>query len=284
MKHSGTPFRSVLALVLLGVVTAVCISLGLWQLERAAERDALHAAIERGRLQAPVALTAQTRPADLLPWRRATAEGRWSDRHTVLLENRNLEGRPGYWVATPLMLGAEGPSAVLVLRGWLPRDMQAGGVPPSIPAETGNVRVSGELLSHVPRIFELWQWAGGRSSHLPAALPQMGGSVPVIQNLQLSEFAQATGLRLLPAVLAQTARSAPAGPDNATQPSASTAAGELRREWPGPSVDSDQNRGYALQWFSFGAIAFGAALFIARGLLRNRSGSHRTARNPHDRR
>jgi len=287
-----------LALVLLAAVGSICFSLGLWQLKRAAERDALHARIEHGRQQPPLLLTSQTSPADFTPWRAATAQGHWSETHTVLLENRNLEGRPGYWVATPLLLAppplpssrhdaisagsaelgavtgrtdandflgrgpAAGDLAVLVLRGWLPRDLQAAGTPPDIPLEAGLVDVQGELHSHVPRIFELWQWAGGQSSALPGSLPQAGGLPTVVQNLDLTEYAQATGLRLLPVVLAQAADS--------TRTEASTGANALRREWPGPSLDSDQNRGYALQWFSFSAIALIAALFVLRSLLRRR--------------
>lgn len=269
--------------MLLGIVAAGCISLGFWQLDRAAQRDALHASIERGRQQAPVALTAASRPADLIAWRPATAQGRWSDEHTVLLENRNLDGRPGYWVATPLLLEPAGPNAVLVLRGWLPRDMGAAGAPPAIPPENGVIQMQGELLSHVPRIFELWQWAGGRSGGLPAAMPLPNDVTPVVQNLQLAELARATGLKLLPTVLAQTAESKKLGQAgarlsssplqdrlNAVQP----APASLHREWPGPSLDSDQNRGYALQWFSFGGIALVAALFIVRSLLQKRRRRH----------
>src|SRR5690606_26263760 len=125
MKPAHTNFRSVLALVLLGAVAACCFSLGMWQLSRAAERDALHNAIERGRLQAPLVLSSDSRPPELTAWRAATARGVWVPEHTVLLENRNLDGRPGYWVATPLMLAdanrrTSTGMAILVLRGWLP--------------------------------------------------------------------------------------------------------------------------------------------------------------------
>lgn len=301
LKHPGTSFRSLLALVLLIAVAAGCFSLGMWQLGRAAERDALHDTIERGRSQAPLQLSAATRPAEFLPWRAATAQGRWLDHHTVLLENRNLGGRPGYWVATPLQLeAANNAPAVLVLRGWLPRDMQAGGALPAIPLEPGPVRIEGELHTHVPRIFELWQWAGGVSSQLPDTLPAADGTPPVVQNLVLADYAQASGLKLLPTVLAQTGATvamsetdAETFTDSAQQPSngarqkadvptATAARPSLQREWPGPSLDSDQNRGYALQWFSFCAIAAIAALFITRGLLRRHPSQH-AARKHHDR-
>lgn len=299
-RPGGTPWRSVVALVLLCVVAGVCMSLGLWQLDRAAERDTLHQAIEAGRQQEAIVLTALTPEEDLIPWRAAVSQGRWSHAHTVLLQNRNLNGQPGYWVATPLLLPAPPPSsnrldavlagsaeptltgaeegreflsrgpvtqptAVLVLRGWLPRDMRAGGTAPTLPREEGLLEVQGELHAHVPRIFELWEWAGGVDSQLPSRLPQANGEVPQVQNLDLQAYVQATGLVLLPIVLAQTSESVPL---EHAQDGAAQAQPPLIREWPGPSLDADQNRGYALQWFSFSGIALVAALFVLRGLLR----------------
>ncbi len=308
-------FWTVLGLLLLSVTAACCFSLGMWQLGRAEERDALHHAIEQGRRQAPLTLGTHVPASEFMAWRSAQARGSWLDQYTVLLENRNLDGRPGYWVATPLLLEptppattrndavaagsaeldlvggssrggeflSQGPgattAAVLVLRGWLPRDMQAMGSLPAIPEEPGIVAVQGKLHEHVPRIFELWQWAGGKATQLPARLPQPGGTPAVVQNLALEDYAAATGLALLPTVLAQTqdttTLAAPAGDAGNSQsaeggrphaPSLSEQA--LKREWPGPSLDSDQNRGYALQWFSFSAIAAIAALFMLFGLLR----------------
>lgn len=278
---------SLLALLVLAVVAAVCISLGFWQLDRAAQRDALHQQIEQGRQQPPLKLSAATPASELLPWRAATIEGRWADEYTVLLQNRNLDGRPGYWVATPLLPAGSGQAAVLVLRGWLPRDMGAGAHAPNIPAEDGVFRVRGELHAHVPRIFELWDWAGGADSQLPETLPQADGTVAQVQNLDLDEYAQATSLKLLPIVLAQTSESVSLdadaanafaspvsgiNPPVAAEGSAGFSGQGLQREWPGPALDSDQNRGYALQWFGFSGIALIAALLILRSLLR-RGGS-----------
>jgi Uncharacterized conserved protein len=282
MKHAHTGFRSVLALTLLGAVAAVCFSLGMWQLGRASERDALHNAIERGRLQAPVELQSDTRPTELSAWRPAVAQGRWSQGHTVLLENRNLDGLPGYWVATPLLFDArtaakQAYEGVLVLRGWVPRDMASPSAVPTLPFESGPVRIRGELHAHVPRIFELWSWAGGKRSHLPQKLAA-SGTYPQVQNLELAEFSTASGLTLMPAVLAQTQDTIFLEADTA-QRSPTHAASALRRDWPGPSLDSDQNRGYALQWFSFSAIAAFAALYVLYGMFRGsaRRGRHKEA-------
>ena len=53
-------FWTVLGLMLLSVTAACCFSLGMWQLGRAEERDALHHAIEQGRRQAPLMLGTHT--------------------------------------------------------------------------------------------------------------------------------------------------------------------------------------------------------------------------------
>ena len=286
---------SLLALLVLAFVAAVCISLGFWQLDRAAQRDALHQQIEHGRQQPALSVSADTPTSELQPWRPATIEGRWANEYTVLLQNRNLDGRPGYWVATPLLLThspsqsagttTETPApAVLVLRGWLPRDMQAEAGVPDVLSEEGIFQVSGELHTHVPRIFELWDWAGGASSQLPALLPQGEGGLPQVQNLDLGEYAQATGLKLMPTVLAQTSESVALTlkSDKAITPATNgpTVNASLQREWPGPALDSDQNRGYALQWFGFSGIALIAALLVLRSLLRRDDRNTRSKEAP----
>ena len=49
-------------------------------------------------------------------------QGVWLDALTVYLDNRQMGGRPGFYVVTPLKL-ADG-RAVLVQRGWAPRDLR----------------------------------------------------------------------------------------------------------------------------------------------------------------
>ena len=124
---------TVAALLLLGIAVVILASLGQWQLRRADERRDILAAIEAGRNQAPLQLSPSTAPADMKPWRVAQASGTWLPEFSVLLDNRNHDGRPGYWLATPLLLDADKRTAVLVLRGWLPRVIQGQGAP-ALPA------------------------------------------------------------------------------------------------------------------------------------------------------
>jgi len=274
-KRVGFFTRSMVALALLGLVAAGCIALGFWQLDRAQLRRDLQHTIAQGRARSAVQLTPATPSAHLQDWRAAQAQGAWRHDLTVLLENRNQDGRPGYWVATPLMLDgsghgdngayasspdAGGPAvAVLVLRGWLPRRFDV--ALPTVPAPLGVQRIHGQLLSRVPRMYELpslWRkprvpLPDARASHGDEEAPATRSgffTTPVVTNLTLMEAARITGLALLPAVLQQL-------PDPATPPDG------LVRQWAGPSLDADKNVGYAIQWFSFAAIALCAALGVA---------------------
>lgn len=251
MTSAKPSLRNLLAIALLAVTAVVCVSLGRWQLSRAAEREAIAQAIEAGRRAPPLVLAAGTPDAELREWRPASATGTWLDDYSVLLDNRNLDGRPGLWLATPLRLADAPDTAVLVLRGWLPRSI--GQARPSLPPTPGETqRVTGELRTRVPQLYELWQRDGRDSSALPASWRT--GEPPVVQNLDLARYEHATGLKLLPAVLEQT----DAAPPGDT----------LRRDWPTPSLDADKNRGYALQWFSFATIAGVACLLLLWRMLR----------------
>ncbi len=277
MQRSHTTYWTLAALVLLGAMAVGFARLGYWQLDRAAQRDAIKQSMRDGRNSAPLDLTQHVPARELVPWRPASARGVWLHEFTVLLENRNHQGRPGYWVATPLLLDQESRSAVLVLRGWMARPTQAGMPQSNLALDTsdGEHVVSGELLERIPRLFELWSRDGGAGTSLPAKLPDPAQPLPRVQNLAIVDLARATGLNLLPAVLADhgpaPTRTTEAGPSSASaaKPAANTVPpGQLVREWPDPPLDSDKNRGYALQWFGFAAIAAGAWLIVAWRALR----------------
>ncbi|HUH87029.1 MAG TPA: SURF1 family protein [Pusillimonas sp.] len=257
MARSHINIRLASALILLAVVAAVCAALGNWQLDRAAEREAISAAIETGRQSPPLTLQPDTATDELKNWRPAQAEGIWLPEFTVLLDNRNYNGRPGFWVATPLLLDTSSRAALLVLRGWLPRPVGPEGQLPDLTPPTGPQKVSGNLLERVPRLFELRSFSGPSPSALPKAFPAADAAPPRVQNLDLADYEAATGLKLMPVVLEQT--------------SEGEGDHRLNRNWPLPPTDSDTNRGYALQWFSFAAIAIGAWIVIVWRTLRRRA-------------
>ena len=69
---------------------------------------------------------------------------------------------------------------------------------------------------------------------------------PRVQNIELATLADLTKLSMMPVVLMQT----------------NDAKDGLTRQWLGPSIDFEKNKGYALQWFSFAGIAMIAWLGI----------------------
>lgn len=245
-------WRLWLGVILLLILAGVTIALGTWQLSRADEKRAIAERVAEGRKQPPLALTPGVTPAGLMAWRPAWAHGTWLPGYSVLLDNRNRDGKPGYWVATPLcMASPDAPAlppdvaadcdrAVLVLRGWMARG--APGASQPVPPEPLGNEAHGVLLSHVPRLFDLTALGMGE---VAAPVYEWADGMPVVQNLELSDYASATGLPLLPMVLQQED-----GSD------------DLIRDWAGPPVDVDKHRGYALQWFSFAAIAL-----IALGVI-----------------
>jgi surfeit locus 1 family protein len=107
-----------LALLIGFGAAAVCARLGIWQLDRHAERRDWNAQVE-ARLAAPsILLTSGTTAlaADSLTYRRARAAGTFVFADQTVEINRSLHGTPGVFVLTPLRF-ADG-TAILVNRGW----------------------------------------------------------------------------------------------------------------------------------------------------------------------
>ena len=261
MKQTSSNRLTLIALILLGAVAVVCIMLGRWQLERAAERREVAAILDAGRRAPPVVLTPQIDAAELRAWRPAQAQGQWRSEWSVLIDNRNLDGRPGLWLAMPMMLDQD--TAVLVLRGWLERPIADRPVA-NIPTTSLPIKIEGELAVRVPRLFELWTSRANAVESLPdgwKGTPELiPGEVdpkllPRLQNLDLDVYAQRTGLKFLPTVLMQNGSDGSDG---------------LKRVWPEPSVDADKNVGYAMQWFGFAGIVLIAFLVLVWRRLRTR--------------
>ena len=212
-----------LAALAMALVTA---RLGLWQLSRAAEKTSLQQSIEQQAQRPPLvgaaALPGDAAQAAALHQRRIEVQGRWSPAHTVYLDNRQMFGRPGFFVVTPLLL--EDGRALLVQRGWIARDAndRTRVDAPALPE--GVVSVSGRIAPPPARLFEFVGEERGR----------------IWQNLELDAFARETGLRLLPVSVLQTPPATPA--DN------------LQREWPTPASGVAKHHGYAFQWFGLSAL------------------------------
>ena len=232
----------------LGAVLGVALTarLGLWQLDRAAQKQAVHDAIVQRAALPPLALPALARDAaaaTLQHHRPVRLQGEWLARHTVYLDNRQMGGRPGFFVLTPLML-APG-DAVLVQRGWVPRDPADRTRLPPLSTPSGRVEIHGRVGPAPSRLLD---FDGAETG-------------PIRQNLDLGAFARETGVALRPLTVLQLDDGGPAD--------------GLRREWPMPAADIAKNRGYAFQWFALSALI--AGLYVWFQLLRPRLAARRGA-------
>jgi len=116
--------RKIALYVTAALFAALFVRLGVWQLDRRAQRVATERAIEeRGELPALDWTRAAADPS-VVPrdtagtvWRRAVVTGRYDREREIVLRGRALRGAPGVEVLTPLHTAA---GALLVLRGFLP--------------------------------------------------------------------------------------------------------------------------------------------------------------------
>ena len=116
-RASGVLFVVVTLAALVGV--AITASLGRWQLGRAAEKLAYEQTLT-SRAALPALDGASLAKADAagaaedLRHRTVELEGLWLPAHTIYLDNRQMQGRPGFFVITPLQL--RGTSAVVLVQ------------------------------------------------------------------------------------------------------------------------------------------------------------------------
>jgi surfeit locus 1 family protein len=223
-------------LTLLMVVLVVAfVKLGLWQWGRGAAREAAQQSFERGAAtQVELGGRALT---DVPAFQRVQVWGQLDGAHQFLLDNRSYQGRPGYEVLTPLKRA--GSRTLLVDRGWLPF--------------TGSRARLPQVNFTAAAPLEL----SGRAGTLPSpglalgrAPPPPGDAWPKLTSYpDMHQLAAALGESLDERVLLLDPQ-APLG---------------FVRDWHSPGLPPLRHFSYAVQWWSFAALALGAwALFSWR--------------------
>ena len=208
------------------LVAALTFSLGQWQLRRAAQKQNLQLAIEAQSNQ--FILNAQDLALEknslAVVHRRATLKGIWRAEHTVFLDNRQMNGKPGFIAITPLVLDGTG-QIILVQRGWALRNFADRTKLPDIQTPVGLVTVRGRIA---PPPSKLYEFKGAESGRIR-------------QNIDISALSREIALPLMPVSMIQT------GPANEG----------LLRDWAAPNVGIDKHYGYAFQWFGLCALMVG---------------------------
>jgi cytochrome oxidase assembly protein ShyY1 len=240
-----------------------CIWLGVWQLGRFEVRTHAgdHRASQQAAMNRPVPLAPLLRGADAHTVRAAdvgreiTVSGRYDTVHQLLVPQRTVAGKTGYYVLTPL-LPSGGGLPIAVVRGWT-----AHAVTP--PAPTGTVELSGRLQTSEDASSPEVISSGG----LPAGQVGMISPGTLVNLLPYSVYDGWVALDDGGAAGSSTAAGGSAAGGSADAgglvavPTYQPSGGD------GLTLRAFQNLGYTLQWFVFaGFVVFMWARIVRREL------------------
>ena len=224
-------------LVLAG--TALCIRLGIWQLDRLTQRRAFNHQVESMRAM-PVLDLNQQQPEDIasMEWRSVEVTGKYDFANQVALRNQYNLDQYGYHLLTPLLYNpstgsGQAPMAILVDRGWIPADGN------STPAdwrkydESGDAYIVGQI-----RLGQTKPAFGGVADVLPAG----GAKLELWNNADIERIAEQLPYPTLHIYIQPNVDEDDSEPPIPYQPTI-----ELTE---GPHM------GYAGQWFIFASILF----------------------------
>jgi surfeit locus 1 family protein len=223
------------------MTTAAFGRLGIWQLDRAAEKVDAQQILE---IESSVNATpiedipaGHLHPAnDELQNRHVALRGQYENDRTVLLLAEFFEGLIGFGVVTPFRL-ASNNQLVMVSRGWttgiLPPD-----TPPDLKIVDGYQELNAQIFVPPPN-----------ARIIPS---QIDASVwPLrMRSLELDVLSEILQEPLFPFEVRLTE----------DQP------GTLVRHWPAVSADVNQNLSYAIQWFSFAILVLFISILASSNL------------------
>ncbi len=224
-------------LVLLAM--AIMVGLGFWQMDRLEQRRALNQQRRAALAAAPIELTGASLPRSSaeLRNRQAVARGEYDHARQVAIRNQNLEGQPGVYLVTPLLI-AGSEKAVLVNRGWIPVG----------EADPTTWRIHDEPLDGP--LTGILEPTRRRPDGTVSAIPQ--DVVTGWFRLDIEAIGQTLPYELMPVVLQLVPR---AGYEPNSLP---------RRIEPDISFDEGNHFSYALQWFGFAITAAVVYIAVAR--------------------
>jgi surfeit locus 1 family protein len=233
--------RNVIAALLAIVVAGVCFRLGVWQLDRLAERRARNAIVEAGMRGAPVEID-RLATDSTIRYRLVRILGAFDYAHELVLSGRSRDGSPGVYIVTPVRLGGS-DTAVLVNRGW--------------------------VYSPDASTVDLGRWREGPMATLTGyVVPFESGHGSV------RAVSQPTAWRRLDADTLAAVLPYPVKPFSVVALPEGTQGDSVPVRLARPVLDEGPHTGYAVQWFSFGTIALvGVSALIWQDVKRRRAGA-----------
>jgi surfeit locus 1 family protein len=232
-----------LTLIVLALMV-VLARLGVWQLDRLQQRREANVELAASLASAPIDLADAALPDDISSWenRLVVATGTFDHEQQVLLKVQNWGRHAGVHLITPLLL-ADGGTAVLVDRGWIPDEE-------TDPQARSAYDVTGEqtIEGYIALTQEL--------SREPAVLPE--GPQQEWYRVDIAAIQPQMPYTLLPFYVVQSPQN-----DNAQLPY------RLEREI---DLSEGPHLSYAIQWFIF-SIGLGVAYlaFIYKNAIQSNS-------------
>lgn len=224
-------------LVLLG--TALCVRLGIWQLDRLEGRRAFNDQVIT--MRAMDSLDLNTEDFDSIKkmeWRSVTVTGQYDFANQIALRNRYNRDQYGYHLLTPLLFSG---TAVFVDRGWIPADGNSAPDDWRKYDEAGVVTVTGQI-----RLGQGKPAFGGVADALPAD----GSALIVWNNADIERIAPQMPYPILEIYVQPDVSAGDDVPPIPFQPTVELTEGS--------------HFGYALQWFTFATILFVGYPFYLR--------------------
>jgi len=224
-------------LVLLG--TALCVRLGIWQLDRLEARRAFNAQVQAMRALPPLNLDQdESDTIQDMEWRAVQVKGHYDFENQIAIRNQYNGGQYGYHLLTPLLFDG---TAVLVDRGWIPADGNSAPDDWRKYDEVGEVNLSGQI-----RLGQGKPVIGGMAD----ALPENGTRLEIWNNADVKRIAGQLPYPILPVYLQLDSDAQATEPPIPFQPEVELTEGS--------------HFGYALQWFTFATILFVGYPFFLR--------------------
>lgn len=221
---------SFLGIITFVVVLGILLSLGHWQLSRAAEKRAIQDQRAEASNLEPLKASDLFTSEDI-DFRPAVIEGEWTVDRVLLLDNSIRAGTAGYEVLTPMSVHG---GVILVNRGWIARSPVRAELPP-IPAVKGSATVSGYVVRPSERAFTL------KDDDFSSPSWPM-----VIQKIDMKGISSLFSQPLSPLVLRMS-------PDLSSG---------MVRDWQIVAMGPEKHEGYAVQWFGL-ALAWGVIFVVA---------------------
>jgi len=224
-------------LVFLG--TALCIRLGIWQLDRLESRRAFNAQVESMRALSPLDLSQEgTDSITDMEWRSVKVTGEYDFENQIALRNQYYGDQYGYHLWTPLLFDG---TAVLVDRGWIPAEGNSAPSDWRKYDEPGTVNIVGQI-----RLGQTKPALGGVAD----TLPENGAQLEIWNNGDVERIIDQLPYPALPVYIQPRSDASDVEPPIPFQPEI-----ELTE---GPHF------GYALQWFTFASVLFIGYPFFLR--------------------